>query len=454
MKLEGKSLRGHFIRFMIPSVLAQWVFSLYSMVDGLFVARGVSETALAAVNIAMPFTNFLFSVSLMFAVGSSTVIAIKLGQKRLEEANRVCTQNIVLMVVLSIIIAAGVLLNLDTICRFLGATDLTIGYVKEYITTIAIFNGCFMVAYSFEILVKTDGFPQYAIMAIVLSGVMNIILDYLFVMRMGYGVAGAGFATGLSQAFLVVLYTAHFLGKHATLRFCRFKVDARMIWRTVKIGVPSGLTELSAGIIVFLFNHAILRYIGEEAIVSYTVVAYLNTIVVMAMAGVAQGFQPLVSYHYGKGNMDSCKKLLRYGLNAAAIISIAAFVFCMIFAEQVVSLFIVPELVELRSYSTLVFRIFSVSFLLLGYNVVIGGYFTAIERPKSALAISLSRGFVALVISLAVLIPLMGGDGIWWAATLSEVVCLVLSVGLYRVYKRHKERRREAALASAAAQNQ
>ena len=137
MKLEGKSLKHDFFRFIIPSLIAQWVYALYTMIDGLFVARGVSELALSAVNIAMPFVTLLFSVALMFAVGSSTVIAILLGQKEETRANEVFTQNILTVILVSVLITALVLWKSDTIALFLGATELTLGYVRTYITTIS-----------------------------------------------------------------------------------------------------------------------------------------------------------------------------------------------------------------------------------------------------------------------------------------------------------------------------
>ena len=123
MRLEGKSLKSDFLRFIIPSIIAQWVFSLYTMVDGIFVARGVSEVALTAVNISMPFTTGLFSISILFAVGNSTIVAILLGQGEKERANEVFTQNVVLLCTLSVLITILVIVFLEPFARFLGATE-------------------------------------------------------------------------------------------------------------------------------------------------------------------------------------------------------------------------------------------------------------------------------------------------------------------------------------------
>lgn len=196
------------------------------------------------------------------------------------------------------------------------------------------------------------------------------------------------------------------------------------------------MTEFSAGIIIFFFNQAILRYIGQDALVSYTIISYVNSIVIMSMAGVAQGAQPLISYYFGQKNMEKCKKLLRYGIVASTVISIVSFAGCMLGTEWIVSLFVSPELTELRAYSIRVFRIFSISFLIAGFNVVIGGYFTAVEEPVSAIIISLGRGFATLLFSLLVLTAMFGGEGIWWAPTLSEVLCLGIMLVLFVRYQK------------------
>ena len=144
MKLEGRSLKNDFFRFIIPSLIAQWVYALYTMIDGLFVARGVSELALSGVNIAMPFVTLLFSVALMFAVGSSTIIAILLGQKEDDKANEVFTQNILTVILVSALITILVLWKSEAIALFLGATERTLEYVRTYITTIACFSVFFI----------------------------------------------------------------------------------------------------------------------------------------------------------------------------------------------------------------------------------------------------------------------------------------------------------------------
>lgn len=437
MNFEHAPLKKSFWRFILPSVIAQWIFALYTMVDGLFVARGVGETALAAVNIAMPFLNVLFSVSILFAVGTSTVVAIFLGQKKTEEANRAYTQNFVVLLVLCVFITALLYWKIEEFSYFLGASATTLPYVKDYILSILPFAWCFVLSYSFEILVKTDGYPRFATIAVISGALMNCVLDYVFVFIFHWGIWGAGFATGLSQFALIGVYLTHFLGKNSTMHFVKCHFDFKQMFRVIRIGLSSGVTELSAGVIVFLFNHMILKYIGENGIISYTIIAYVNTIMAMSMIGIAQGVQPLLSFFYGKKDYPVCRKLMRYTILLTACVSVGAFVATFLGADLIVSMFISDPLSELAIFSTHAMRIFAISFLFAGFNIVASGFFTSVEQPKASLAISVGRGFITITVALELCALVLGGAGIWWAATVSELLCLTLSAYLVYNYKKN-----------------
>ena len=313
-------------------------------------------------------------------------------------------------------------------------------YVKNYILSILPFSWCFIIAYSFEILVKTDGYPKFATVAVTTGAVMNCILDYLFVFVFRWGVAGAGAATGLSQCALVFIYLSHFLSPKATIRFRKFRWDFGQILRSVKIGMSSCLTEFSAGITVFLFNHTILEYLGNDGIISYTIIAYVNTIVVMSLAGIAQGAQPMVSFYYGRGEKKKYMTLLKYGIVTSVGLGIAAYAASAAGADLLVSLFISRELTALREYSAGVFRIFALSFLIMGVNIQMGGFFTAVERPQPALAISLGRGVIIIAIALKLCTMVLGGEGIWLSQIVSEILCCVMT-GFF-IYRYRKQMRR------------
>ena len=430
--LSERSLLSNFIRFSTATIASLMVFSLYSIVDGLFVARGVGEYAMSAVNLAVPFMNAMFSIALLFAVGTSTIIAIYLGEGKGENANSLFTQNAVLLLVMGVALSVLVIVFLEPFALLLGAEEMTLPYVKDYLLGLAPFAFCFMVSYNMEILVKTDGHPRVALLTVITGCLANCVLDYVAIFLLDWGIFGAAVATGASQLLTVVLYLRHFMSKRSTFHFTRFRFDFSIYRRLLPIGVSDSLTELCNGVMIFLFNHTILRCIGERGLVSYTIIAYANTLIINTTMGISQGAQPLISFHYGRKDESSCRKLLQYGLISAAAVSIGCFVVLWIFAPQLTQAFLGLEDLALNEYTVDAFRRYGISYLLLGFNVFIGGYLTARERPRGAIAISTGRGLIVQAAALLALAATLGGDAIWFTPVISEAVVLVLSLLLLR----------------------
>lgn len=435
MLLSGKSLKHDFVRFVSATVASLMLFSLYSMVDGLMVSIGVNEYAMSAVNLSLPFTNALFSIAVMFAVGSSTLIAIYIAQDKRHEADTLFSQNFATLLVIGVLATTLVFVFLEPFAILLGADEITLDYVKEYLIGIAPFSVCFLVSYNLEVLVKTDGYPRYALFTVITGCLTNCVLDYVAIFWLNMGVFGAAAATGISQLVTCVLYLIHFFSKKCTFHLRKFHFDPHLYARILSIGLADGVTELCTGLMIFLFNHTVLRCIGTDGVVTYTVIAYVNTVVINLMVGISQGSQPLVSFHYGKGEHDQCQKLLRYGLTTVCIIAPLLFLCVYFFAPQIVSVYLSHASDELVAYSVRAFRHYGISYLLVGFNVVIGGFLTALERPIPAISISVGRGLVLQSAVLLTLAALFGGETLWYTPIISEALCLAMSVIFLRLYQ-------------------
>lgn len=431
MMENSLSLKHDFFKYVVPSVIAQWVYALYTIVDGLFVARGVSEMALTAVNLSFPFVSTIFSLSLMSAVGTSTIVAIFFGHGQHKEGCQLFTQSIVVQLLAAVPIIALLMPRLEGFAYFLGAPDgRTAELVVEYLRWIVPFTPFFLLSYSFEIMLKIDGFPQKATAIVTVGVVGNCFLDWLIVIVLKKGIAGAAFATSLSQGLVIIFYLQHFLSKKGRLSFQKFRFSLRMMLRQMRNGLAAGVTEFSSGIVTFIFNQVIRMYLVPETLVSYTIVSYVNSLIVLSVTGVAHGSQLLISYYYGKGERPVCRTLFRYCLITACLFSVFSTGFCYAFAGPISQMFISSEQAVLREYSVFVFHIFALSFLPMSLNVVISGYFTAVERPYFSLAISIGRGFLFLACSLLAIAALFGGDAIWWAPLASESICFAVAVSM------------------------
>lgn len=425
---KKQSLLKQFFHFSAATVASLMVFSLYSIVDGLFVARGVGEYAMTAVNLSVPFVNLLFSIAVIFAVGTSTIIAYLLGQKNAQSANKLFSQNLVTLVVIGVTISVLVLAFTEPLARLLGAEEVTLEYTIHYLQGLAPFAVCFMISYNLEVLVKTDGRPRLALVTVCVGCVTNCVLDYLAIFHWGLGIWGAAVATGLSQLLTCIIYLTHFLGKHTTFHPVRFRMDWKIYRRLLPIGISDGLTELCNGLMIFLFNHTILRCIGTDGLVAYTIIAYANTLVINITMGVSQGSQPLISFQNGRGDGTAIGNLLRYGLRTMCGIAAVCFTVLFLAAPKLVAVYLPEAGAEMLTFATDAFRRYSLCYLPVGFNIYIAGFLTAMERPLPAVSISTGRGLILQGSILLLLAAVLGGGSIWFAPVISEVLCLGLSV--------------------------
>ena len=436
---EQQSLRKQFFRFSTATVASLMVFSLYSIVDGLFVARGVGEYAMSAVNLSVPFINLLFSIAVIFAVGTSTIIAYLLGQKNAQSANKLFSQNLVTLTVIGVTISVLVLVFTEPFALLLGADELTLEYTIHYLQGLAPFAVCFMISYNLEVLVKTDGRPRLALITVCVGCVTNCVLDYLAIFHWDMGIWGAAAATGVSQLLTCVIYMTHFFGKYTTFHPVRFRMDWKIYRRLLPIGISDGLTELCNGLMIFLFNHTILRCIGTDGLVAYTIIAYANTLVINITMGISQGSQPLISFQNGRKDGAAIGKLLGYGLRTMCGVAAVCFTALFLAAPALIGMFLPEAEPQMLAFSTDAFRRYSLCYLPVGFNIYIAGFLTAMERPVPAVAISTGRGLILQGSILLLLAAVFGGSSIWFAPLISELLCLGLSVFfLLRLRRTHR----------------
>ena len=460
MTLQAKqSIKSRFLQYVLPSVAAMWVYTIYTMADGIFVARGVGEQALAAVNLCMPMINGAFSMGILFAVGASTRASIFKGRGDTQESNRVFTLGAMTVASIGLLATLTVLLLLPQLARLLGADADTIPYVKGYLGIIGLFLPFYMTSYYLEVLVKADGFPKLAIKTSIAGALTNIVLDAIFVLVFHWGIEGAAVATGLSQAMTFSIYLRHFLARtplrkaavsaangtaaNATLStpaaanpgftFVRVRWQPQAVLRFAKLGLADCVTELSIGLCIFVFNRTLLAVSGSEGVVIYTVISYFGQLVLMTMMGINQGSQPLISYYYGRGKSDFCSYIFRLALCCAGVCAIVAFVIGFFCPAPIVNIYIDHGTnPELYARGIRAFRLYAPAFLPLGIVIPMMGYFTSLELPKQAMSISLGRGMLFAICALLLLAFLFEEPGIWISAVVSETCTLILALLLYR----------------------
>ncbi|MDR1471915.1 MAG: hypothetical protein LBS75_05265 [Synergistaceae bacterium] len=435
-----------FFGYAIPSVVAMWLYSFYTMADGFFVSRAAGPMALAAVNISMPYINFLFGVSMLCSAGVSTVVSIYLGRGESARARDAFMTNIVTLLSLSLVLTLASLFFARRIFSALGATESLMPDVEGYLGAILPFSAFFVMAYFMEVMARADGHPKLAAASVAVAGASNVALDYLFVMKFGWGVRGAALATGIAQALSVFLLFIHFMWGRTKLGFVKFKPDPSCMIRGVALGMGDFVTELSVGAAIFLFNNAIIDVIGEGGVAGYTVMAYAATLVVMTVSGVAQGMVPLASFHHGRGDSARCGRLLKLAILTSVVCGVGWFACLEMLTGEFVSLFIDPaDDAALHSTTVRAFRIYAISFIFVGVNVTLASYFSSVERPAYGVALSAARGIVVIAVTLHAMPRAFGAAGIWLSPTVSELICTGIALALFMMMKRWDASKRSAA---------
>lgn len=435
-----RSLLLRFLRYVIPSVVAMWVFSLYTMVDGLVVARFVGPVALSSVNLAAPVTGGLFAIGVIIAVGTSTQVAIAFGEKNVPRAQRLFATGWWILLGLSLVLALLGILFLPSLARLLGAHGERQLLTTAYLRIILLFCPFMALSYFLEYMVKVDGFPLLATAVVSLCAVLNIALDLLFVGVFDLGIQGAAWATGIAQVGSFLLFLFHILGKRGVLRLSLL-VDVSAFFRMMVLGISDFLAEMSVGVIVFFMNHALPPALGEESLVAYTVISYVSTLVSMTFMGLSQGLQPLVSHALGERRGEEIRRLVPMAFFFVVGLGILLTSLCG-HPDFLIDLFLDKKEVLSRQMAADGLRLYRFAYPLLGLNLLLGGLFTALALPRPAILLSLMRTGPALFIALF----FMKGERVWLANAAAEGMTFCLGVFLVLISLRLREDLRELLL--------
>lgn len=342
-----------FLGYAIPSALAMFVSSLYTIIDGIFVGRGVGDTALAAVTIVMPLTIMFFGIATMFAVGGGALVSKNFGAQKDEEGIMVFRQVFKFLLILSIGISLLCSVFSRQIVTLLGATENIKPLAGEYLRYYSIFSIPNLVGIALNSFVRNDSRPKLAMVSTISGAVTNIVLDYVFIFPLHMGIKGAAIATGLGQLVTVSIVLPHFIRKKGKLSFGNVLLDKKIIMEFTNIGFPSFLAEAAFSVIVFVQNIALVNFIGEAGLSAYSVINYITTNIYMVLLGVTFGAQPLISYNFGAKKVKSMLHVYKAS-NISAIIITAVFTgICFVLGREFIGIFTQDNLIIEIAYNGL-----------------------------------------------------------------------------------------------------
>ena len=423
MKIQ---LSDHFtykmlLRFVLPSIIMMVFTSIYGVVDGLFVSNFVGKTPFAAVNLVMPFIMIFGGIGFMFGTGGSALVAKTMGEGDKHRANRYFTMMIVVTLICGVIISTVGVIYMEPISIFLGADEEMLADCVLYGRIVLAFNTAFMLQNVFQSFLIAAEKPKLGLWVTVAAGVTNMVLDALFMAVFGWGVAGAAIATGISQVVGGVLPLVYFLRPNSSLlRITKTKLELRPILQASGNGASELVSNVTASVVGMLYNFQLLRLSGQNGVAAYGVLMYVEFIFAAVFIGYAIGCAPIISYHFGAGNHGELKNLLKKSVLLMGVGGLLMVGAAQALAIPMARLFVGYDDV-LCQMTVHAFRISTVAFALVGFNIFNSSFFTALNDGMVSAIISFLRTFV-FKLSAVLLLPMIWElDGIWWAGVAAEI---------------------------------
>ena len=441
----GKLLR----KFAVPSIISMLVMSLYNIVDQIFIGQCVGELGNAATNVAFPFTTLCIATALAFGIGGASGFNLNLGAGEKEKAPYFIGVSASMMFIIGVVLSVVGLTALKPLLLFFGSTDTVLPYAMEYTKYLALGFPFAIISSGGSHLVRADGSPKFSMACNLVGAIVNVILDYLFVMVFNWKMAGAAIATVIGQilaSIMVIWYLCHF--KTIKLHGKHFVPQLKIVGRTVHLGMAQCLNQLAIMFVQVVMNKSLTYYgalspYGADIPLACTgIVMKVNQVYFSICIGVAQGIQPIASFNRGAGKNDRVKKTYKLAVSCNTIISTIAFIIFQLFPRQIISIFGSGS-PEYFRFSINFFRIFLFMTFLDGIQPITSTFCTVIGEPNKGTFLSLTRQVICFI-PLMIVLPYifhnfgyLGIDGMMYVAPISDFLAAVLSlIVIKKVFKK------------------
>ncbi|NBI07422.1 MATE family efflux transporter [Senegalia massiliensis] len=428
-KLLGNAPIGKLLlKFSIPAIVGMMVNALYNTIDRIYVGRKVGELGIAGITIGFPIMLIIMAFSMLIGIGATSLISIKLGENKKEEAEKILGNGMFLLVIVAVIISALGLIFLDPLLKLFGASSSVLPYSRDYLQII-LFGAIFQtVGFGMNNFIRAEGNPKTAMLTMLIGAALNIIIDPIFIFVLDMGIRGAAFATIISQAASAIWVLSYFFGGKSSLNIHKdnFKLQLPVVKNIVAIGSAPFLMQIASSAINAILNNNLQTYGGDTAIASFGIINSITMFILMPIFGINQGVQPIIGYNYGAKQFDRVKKALKLAVIGATFITVTGYIITRAFPKELISFFggNNKNLIEMATNGL---RIFLFMLPIIGFQIVCSNYFQAVGKPKHAMFLSLSRQVVFLIPGIILLSKVFGLKGIWMAAPVSDILASLVT---------------------------
>ena len=426
---------SNIMKFAVPTIAMSVFMAFYTMVDGLFVSKLIGTGALSAINLTAPVIQLVTAVSTMLATGGSAVVMKKMGEQKTREAR----EDFTFLILVNILAGAamcvlGYALMVSVFSR-MGLSAEVMDYCISYLSRYLLFAVPILLMNNFTLYMIAAEKADLSLICSVAGGVLNMILDYVFIALFDMGIGGAAVATGLGYSVTAVAGLFVFARKKSLLHFTKPAFRFRMLANAAANGCSEMATALVSGMITMMFNWTMLHYVGEDGVAAVTIIMYVLTFASSLYSGYSYGVAPMISYYYGKKDHEKLNKLVSFSLRMIAVISIVTSSVSFAVTKPLVSIFTSPDH-PVYGLAVTGNRICVTALLFIGFNIFASGLFTALSNGGVSAVLAFSRSFVFMMIAMLILPALLGVNGIWLATPAAELMAVALSAFMFLKYRK------------------
>ena len=423
------------LKFAIPTIAMTVFMSFYTMVDGLFVSNLIGTDALSAINLTAPIIQLVTAISTMLATGGSAVIMKKMGEQKNDEAKEDFTFLILVNVFVGLLMCGFGYLSINHIFASMHLSVEVTGYCVKYLSYYLLFTVPILLMNNFTLYMIASEKATLSFLCSVAGGVLNIVLDYVFIAILDMGISGAAIATGLGYSVTALVGLFIFSRKKNLLHFKKPAFRFHVLTSAATNGCSEMATALVTGIITMMFNWTMLHYVGENGVAAVTIIMYVLMFASSLYTGYSYGVAPMTSFYYGEKNYEKLKKLISISLKVIVFISIFTVITSFSLTKPLVSIFAHPDnpVYHLAITGN---KICTIALFFIGFNIFASGTFTALSNGIVSAILAFSRSFVFMLITMLILPAILGVNGIWLATPVAELMALVLSIGMFLKYRK------------------
>lgn len=421
-------------QYVVPTMLSNVCFFLFSVVDGIFIGQGVRVNGLGSVNLVLPFVLVTGAIFQMICIGGATIFAVDFGKGEKEHALHVFRNSTVMLLIAAVVLSLVGTIFTRPVCRFFGAGSTYLEMSADYLFWYAAFVVPSGLSMALQAFCRNDDDPFIVAVVVVATTVMNIFGDWYLIFPMHMGTKGAAIATGVSQTAGLFICLTHFMRKKGILRFGRVHIDIKT-WGDIAVhGLPEGIGQLSTPVMTLCMNIVLVRHVGDIGVNAFSIISYVASFTVAVFFGTSEGLQPLLGRTYGMKSERDIRYIFHAGLWINFIGALVLNGLILVFSPNICGLFGADT--ETLQYTLVAMPKYSWGFIVMAFNVMISSYLYSTERSKYAIVLNLLRSVVVDVIVILLLPAVFGAGVVWFTFGIYEAVILVIAIALLR----HSER--------------